>query len=505
LAMHDVWTSAPSKEREVIGLLIADWWTRSILHNVVTVRQGATTEQFIRDAAGKYLPGSGGADEVIVSGHRVAHRATNLGLTNGATQLESITRVWKEDAPGSEVNIAVKSSGGDQREFEYWKIPRPAPDSNTTLSPDGLFGNDENYTKGHRLKRWRFQRGVDLDLSYEDPKSYPSSPDTISIQSSLGYSLSAPVLDVPGGYVLHNAAGGIYKVTYTAPATECPGADVMSSSGPLISEIFDPTDSVTPILRYAYDCTARVKTIEDANAIRNTGSAPYDILIAPGYRGERSDPLGGNYSVEFLRAGSETRHTDETGNVTLSYFNGFGHVTERVAPEGQRTLFDYDDNENVIKRTLKARPGSGLPDLVAQAGYNAAWNKPAWIIDQNGGRTDFAYVGAAPSSLFSGAGRGEIATVDQATVNGVRPRYAYGYNAKGQVTTMTDPELTIHRTTYDDRGFPSCTIVDDGGLNISTGYEFSDKGDLITTVDPRGMDRTWCADGQRLPPNAGGN
>lgn len=502
LAMQDIYREPPSKEREVAGLLAADWWTRSMLHNVVTVRQGASAEQYIRGGDGKYSPAAGGAGEAVVTGKRVARRATNISLGENQTQLDAITRVWKENSGTDSVVIKVRSANGDQREYEYWKRPMPIPAGAISSNPDGLFGTDESYFKGHRLSKWRFQRGIDLTPVYTDTYSYPSEPDPSRINSSLGYGLDAPV-KLAGTNTYKNAQGGDHSFVFAIPENECTGI-FLHGAEILLKEVFDPSDATTPILRYNYDCTGRVKSIEDANAIRDATIAPYEVGVAPGFFGRRQDPLGGGYSVVFLRDGKETRHTDEVGNVTTSLLDAQGRVRERDLPDGQRILFDYDDRNNVIRRTVKPKPSSTDPDLISEASYHAFWNKPSWIEDPKNGRTDFTYSGVANWS-FTGAGKGEFATVDQPAVGGVRPHYSYTYNSAGQIKTITDAENTVHRTTYDDRGFPSCTIIDDAGLNIATGYEFNNRGDIVTTIDPRGMDRAWCLDGQRLPANAGGN
>lgn len=116
-----------------------------------------------------------------------------------------------------------------------------------------------------------------------------------------------------------------------------------------------------------------------------------------------TDPLGKtrevqytDYTAPLAKAAFPLRVTDETGNVTQYAANGY-IVTSVTRPEGDQDVLSYDARGNLTGITHKAKPGSGLPDMVESASYPATCtntiicNRPTSVTDRKGLTTDYTY------------------------------------------------------------------------------------------------------------------
>jgi YD repeat-containing protein len=121
------------------------------------------------------------------------------------------------------------------------------------------------------------------------------------------------------------------------------------------------------------------------------------------------------------------RVTDSLGNSwTYQFDYTTGRVTELSAPEGNREVYTHDSRGNITSVTRKAKPGSGLADIiVATADFDAACtnrakcNRPNWTRDAKGNQTDYSY---DPTT-------GVLTQVWMpAAANAVRPRVLNSYN-----------------------------------------------------------------------------
>lgn len=116
------------------------------------------------------------------------------------------------------------------------------------------------------------------------------------------------------------------------------------------------------------------------------------------------------YELEYFdRPNSQTRYemrhvrssTDELSrrtDYTYATYNQASRLAAITFPEGNVAQFDYDLSGNLIKRTDKAKPGSGLADQVQEAafsggscGYPAMCWRPMWFRDAKGNQSDFTF------------------------------------------------------------------------------------------------------------------
>ena len=491
-AMQSIWRQPRGPAREAAGALVADWWSKSWLHNMVTLSRGAGSERFVRLASGGYAPVGGGAGSVTVTGapNLVRPPIVRTGTTIGATQRESTTRAWRYDG----MSVTAKGESGDVRNYGYWGAKPYIVGSNVEVEaqPDSLHG--------FRLNTWTFPRGVTLTLDYpvdDGFSAYDSMDKPLSVKSSLGYILPTVTRWESNTWKILDAAGKPTRLELrpAVPRTLTQRPDPNRR----VNAVYGALDDVTPMLSYGYDAVGRVVWAKDRMAAGGQRQA-HNFYIADGYRAEREDPMNGRYVVQQVPAGgsltvlaageaarpaaSASRHVDELGQVTTSLFDGRGRVLQRAYPDGTIDGFEYDGRDNVVRALKFSKPdGQGARALLTvKAAYDATWNKPSQIEDAKGQKTDFTYVA-------SGVGAGELQTVTQPAVAGGRPVWSYGYGTYGLVVDATDPTGVVTHNTYDTGNFYALksTTVDYGAgrLNLTTCYQTDPAGNVVSQTDPR--------------------
>ena len=475
-AMQSIWRQPRGPAREAAGALVADWWSKSWRHNMVTLSRGASSERFVRLASGGYAPVGGGAGSVTVTGAPNLVRPPIIlsGTTIGATQREATTRSWRYDG----MSVTATGANGDVRSYDYWGVKPNVVGSpaDVAAQPDSLHG--------FRLDTWTFPRGVTLTIDYLG--DYYGSMDTpSSVTSSLGQALSTLTRWEPNTWKILDAAGKPTRLELRPVVPRTPAQ--RPDPNRRVNAVYGALDDVTPMLSYGYDAVGRVAWAKDRMAAGGQRQA-HNFYIADGYRAEREDPLGNRYVVEMtsgaglsvdgIAAIGRTRHIDELSRVTTSLMDGRGRVLSRTYPEGDADVFSYDGRDNVIKLVKHGKPGSSQV-LTVEAAYDPVWNKPLWVKDAREQQTDFTYV---PQGS---AGAGEVATVTQPAVAGGRPLWSFEYGAGGLPTKVTDPTGVVTRTDYDASGNPKATVLDPGGVNAQTCRTFDAAGNVTSERDPR--------------------
>ncbi|NJL71223.1 MAG: RHS repeat protein, partial [Candidatus Competibacteraceae bacterium] len=151
---------------------------------------------------------------------------------------------------------------------------------------------------------------------------------------------------------------------------------------------------------------------------------------------------------------------------------------------GNSVEFIYDLKDRVTQTTTKAKPGSGLSDIVSSATYDATWNGLKTATDPMGRVTTLNYDPA----------NGNLLTVVSPSVTGLgSSTVTMTYNARGQVLTVTSPDGIVSKNTYDASTEKLLSTVADfgvGRLNLTMNFTHNSRGDVITVQDPRGNTST---------------
>ena len=486
---------ASTETAEVANLVRAPfvyhWWLENLTYNVVSIQGGNSGTQFVRLADGSFEPPQGSAAALTQTGARTRERAPRF-----------INYYWDYDA----VSFSMTLEDGSVQTF-----------GNFTFSPT----LDASATEYH-LTRWEMPTGFGVDVTYEDCGG-DFSPRLRKVENDYGHALffsgpttSSAVTVATGDNGattvtiddITDPANGVTKFEYAGASDKA--ANPRLFEGALLARIWSPDDGIVPALEYYYGADNRVRSVDDAQ--RNAdqaASAPsprpaYDFFIAEGHRGEREDPLNNAYTVYYDHEGRAEQFIDELGRTVTAKYDNHNRITERAFPEGDKSLFDYDSNHNVTKFTRVAKPGSGDPNLVAEASYDQTYNKPLWVKDFEGNITYLDYGS-------SGGAKGQVTFAyrpcptdgDCAKTNTARPKYSFTYDANGRVLTTTDPEGMVTRNAYHTtNGRLTSTIVDDGGLGLTTSFSYDAAGNVSSVDGPRTdvTDTTTATyDGMRRP------
>lgn len=150
-------------------------------------------------------------------------------------------------------------------------------------------------------------------------------------------------------------------------------------------------------------------------------------------------------------------------------------VIRQVDADGAITTFGYDGRNNVT--TVTQNPSSGsAPPLVRTASYPTSCttlltcNKPDYVIDANGNRTDYSY----------DSQHGGVLTETGPAVNGIRPqkrytyvqRYAWYLNAGGAMTRDARPVWLLASESYCRTGASSGSGCAIAGDEVLTTYDY---------------------------------
>lgn len=197
------------------------------------------------------------------------------------------------------------------------------------------------------------------------------------------------------------------------------------------------------------------------------------------------------------------------GNATNYLRDSFNRITQVTHPEGNIEVYTYDARGNVTQLTYKAKPGSGLSDVIYRATYPASCsnpkvcNQPTATFDAKNNETDYTY---DPDN-------GQVLTVTMPPDNsGVRPQIRYHYTAKyariknssGLPVDADSPIYVLDKisqcrtlasctggtdeivTTFELSGnlYPTAVTITSAGVSTTTRKTYTPLGDVASVDGP---------------------
>ncbi|NCP10449.1 MAG: RHS repeat protein, partial [Sphingomonadales bacterium] len=150
----------------------------------------------------------------------------------------------------------------------------------------------------------------------------------------------------------------------------------------------------TPGLTIAYQTDNRVSQVTRDGVIKSYSWSTYNgdtVLNTSG------GPNGPETIVSNPNLKQPKTTTDANGAVLSHQYDSFGRVSLTTYPEGNSVGFAYDSRGNVTQTTYYPKPGSGLGNIVVEAGYSSGCpdmdtcNSPLWTDDADDNRTDYTY------------------------------------------------------------------------------------------------------------------
>jgi len=166
----------------------------------------------------------------------------------------------------------------------------------------------------------------------------------------------------------------IKSVTDAANATWAYGRTLVASTNEIyyggytaLAGVYKPS-TTTPALTITFGQDANAQTVTDLN------SHAWSYFNS-GHRSEVLSPIQASASpaagqaTYYDRWGQPVMAVDPLQRVTLTSFDDLGRIIQTTLPEGNSQLKSYDARGNVVTDTQRAKPGSGLADLVTSVTY----------------------------------------------------------------------------------------------------------------------------------------
>lgn len=205
----------------------------------------------------------------------------------------------------------------------------------------------------------------------------------------------------------------VYDPCTYDPAGQEPNPPTYRLSDRVVSQTTATGENYT----YAYQFTGNYTYCSDFSGYSSTTTR-----TAPGNRVTTVVTNGAGMPLSITDPLNRTSTFGYEANNTVPWEESIG--SSSVAPEGNNQQVTRDERGNVTEMRMKAKPGSGLADIVVTASYpttctnRKTCNKPDYVIDARGNRTDYTY----------DPNHGGILTETlPAGTNGVRPQKRYSY------------------------------------------------------------------------------
>lgn len=257
-----------------------------------------------------------------------------------------------------------------------------------------------------------------------------------------------------------------------------------------VSLIFDDggiSHSSGTRVQFLRDSQGRIREIRDPS-----GNAQYYRYDGQGNLASHEDPMGNVTTFRYGRNSTLLEVMDPLGNRSVrSEFDDAGRLTAIIDAQGNRMEFTHDldgreqiieDQAGNIQRLLLDDEGNvlvrertanieGVPVVVVDRyEYDARGNEISHV-DPDGVRTEYTYDND-DNVIQTVVDPGGLAITTSAT-----------YNALGQILTATDPLGNVTTNRWDDRG--NLLSVTDPLGQVTT-FTYDDAGRVLTRTDPLG-------------------
>ena len=364
------------------------------------------------------------------------------------TTLPSFTEYGGEGCNAGEicgVPTEVRNPAGVIYDY-FWDVQGGCTEDGQPVVPDGTETEEDiECSAGYRLETVRSNAGYALGFDYtSDQLSSSGVPVPAWYERSGAVTTDASTTNC----VFTSCTGvTVAEVEYAYPSTGVveiestqSGSWTITRSGSTLSIQKPGRTSATLIV--TFDTQGRVTQVTDDGEVKNYswGTSSGDTLVS------MTDSDGGDGSVTSDPTSGRILTSTNAASQTVTHeYNPYGWLYKSTFPEGNYVSYGYDSRGNVIQTTLVAKPGSGEASIVTSADYDstctsqAKCNKPNYVVDANGNRTDFTY--DATTGLVTKVQQpAPTSGVDRPTVDYVYSTlYAQELDSNGNLVTSSDP------------------------------------------------------------------
>jgi len=164
------------------------------------------------------------------------------------------------------------------------------------------------------------------------------------------------------------------------------------------------------------------------------GTATTTVVVSPG---------GSAYSVTDPLSRTSVFVAEGSPVYSIGFISD-DRIADRYFPEGNHEDYARDGHGNVTTKTVVAKSGSGLSNLVSTASYPSSCsniktcNKPDYVVDAGGNRTDFTYDGSH-GGVLTETGPADANGVHSVKRYSYAQRYAWIKNSGGTYSQVSTP------------------------------------------------------------------
>ncbi|KQN04845.1 hypothetical protein ASE85_07600 [Sphingobium sp. Leaf26] len=557
-------TTTQDAQHLYAALQTASWLADQTINNSIVISRGLDSDHaFYKQASGNFVSAKADGATLTMTG------APSVGIINRRLYLDTdFSFVDRDGSVRTYPNSAVSPpdisepaiASAYTRKFVYmsnWAFPNGIKIDTaytSTLQADIYYLFRASNNLGAAIKSLDYVVGsatnfpycqVNGGLVYYDPP-YPAKISYITPSRQVSFNMDAQV-----GWELTVDPDGARCApgTKTVPMRQLQYVsylrnvvDPASNSWPVgyasvggmfgnttgLGQIFKPSNT-SPDIAIAYGGDGNVWSFT------NLRGNSWNYYSTP-FRSESVSPLqaaapGSGNVTYYDQYGQAIRSVDPLLRTTTTAYDDWGRPQLVTQPEGNATQSAYDARGNVITQTQKAKPGSGLTDLVTSTAYGegvsvttcaniVTCNKPVYTIDPRAYRSDYEWDPITGMPLSVRQGWNSVGTACQISTGGGCPSVTFGYGSgltgfdpytgdtsgpiylpltqveavqSGTTTTAYGYTLKAFSSTYAPLSLqnvrklvPTQITVDNGGLNLVTCFDYDDAGNVISDRSPRG-------------------
>ncbi len=411
--------------------LAAKWAIDRVIDNVVTIRLGNKTMQFVKLANGAFVSPPGITATLSKSGNTYTlQERFGRKMVFSKVSDKKYRISYQEDADGNRINFTYSND----------RLARVAN------------------TFGHWLTLHYAGRWID------------SVSDSTGRTVSYGYSgRDLTRFTDPDGKVWHYGYDSGHRITSLKnPVGTTTATNVYNGQGQVIRQIVPRQSGGSATYHYyfsgfrnmeedpagnfqVYFFDHKGRSIGEENQLGQATSRKYDgqdhIIRSTDYRGQTT-------TYTYDGHNNLIKETDALGHETTNTYDAGFHLAETTDPLGHRVEYGYDGEHHPVSTTVYPAPGQSISTSTGYYGNGLV----SRVTDGRGVPTFFT--------------RDQYGNLKTSRINGQK-EIQYQYDAPGMLQQLTDQENNTTKFEYNDRGL---VIQKTDPFGRITSYSYNDDG-----------------------------
>ncbi len=371
-----------------------------------SVTLNGVTEIFAEEPAGVFTPAENVGSTLTFAGDTYTYTTRNGTVALYQDNIPT-NAYWTGDGASL---MSITYPSGERTTFAYQEV---AVCYTPTCTQQGT---------GVRLVSFTNNRGYEALLSYAAPDGNGfTQSDVAFLPTQIVFVNLANGVTVGSISILREYLGnGLVRHTLTDALGRTTVYRVTNSFG--ITSIRWPGSAIDNItVTYA---GIKVSSINNNGVVTNyayseNAGDQLTTVTRPGVAGSRV--------IRYALSGHVLSDKDELNRTTSYSYDAQVRLSRVTAPEGNFVEYTYEARGNITQTLVRAKPASGLADIITTANFDATCtnpktcNQPNWTRDARGHQTDYTYDPTHGGVL--------TVTLPAPTAGAVRPQTRYSYTA----------------------------------------------------------------------------